>query len=152
MTPTLFGRWQTRLFLNAFFGIPTTLLYMLVWDQFAYKPTSELFWHMPNLLFYLTVTGLALDVVYILVQRLRWDRDWPPAFQLGGGALELGVVFGLLYLDVLPSVDWCDEDPVRFPIHYVSMWVPAFFFLFGPMRVLFPRWRFSGGKLIGGGS
>ena len=28
--------------------------------------------------------------------------------------------------------------------------IVSFLFLLGPMKVLFPRWRFAGGQLIGG--
>ena len=144
------GRWQTRIFLNALFGVPSILLWMAVFDQFS-KPVDRLeFWHMPYLLLYMTGIGLVLDVVYIALQKLRWERDWPPAFQWVAGLAEGGLVLALSLNDLLPNVTHCDDDLTQFPAAFLTMFLPAYFFLFGPMKVLFPRWRFAGGQLIGG--
>jgi hypothetical protein len=151
VTPTLMGRWQTRVFLNLLIGVPFTAFWMLIFDQFTKNPPDVLeFWHMPMLLAWLTGLGLVLDVVYIGLQRLRWDRDWPPAFQLLGGLVEGGAILALSLTDLLPGVTHCDDDIPQFPIAYLTMLFAMFFFLFGPMKVLFPRWRFAGGQLIGG--
>jgi hypothetical protein len=155
VTPTLLGRWQTRFFLNLVFGVPVIAFYMVVFDQLPKlqefrNDTSDLgFFHMPLLLVWMTLIGFVFDVIYIALQSLRWDRDWPLAFQIAGGLVEGGLILFLSLDDRLPFVTHCDDDIFQFPIAYMSMLVPAYAFLFGPMRVLFPRWRFAGGKIVG---
>ncbi|MDE5116507.1 MAG: hypothetical protein O4860_04405, partial [Trichodesmium sp. St2_bin2_1] len=68
MTPTLFGRWQTRLLLLATVGILITI------------PFSEPIYF--SVLAYIAILGLFWDVVYDFLQKFRWDRDWPGVYQL----------------------------------------------------------------------
>ncbi|HEV3309492.1 MAG TPA: hypothetical protein VG815_03120, partial [Chloroflexota bacterium] len=73
MTPTLLGRWETRTALLGTFGVVISLIFLAA-DQG--KPFFAI-------LGYVWLWGLAWDVVYILLQKLRWDRDWPTCFQIG---------------------------------------------------------------------
>lgn len=150
MTPTLLGRVQTRLFLALLFGVPATLVMMLAVGDLFVDPEKLAFWKLPNLFAYVVAVGLVLDPVYIGLQRLRWDRDWPFAFQLAGSVAEAGVVYAIHGQDWFPNVKMHPDDAWIFPIHFALMFVPSFLFLLGPMKVLFPRWRFAGGQLIGG--
>jgi hypothetical protein len=75
MTPTLLGRWQTRLFLLATVGVLITLpFYFSIIDinlGAGYHPVF--FW----ILGYVALFGLVWDIVYIYLQKFRWNRDWP---------------------------------------------------------------------------
>ncbi len=138
MTPTLWGRWQTRIAMLGTLGLLVTALFALAYEDriFIY------------VLGYVAAFGLAWDVIFIALQRLRWDRDWPPVFQLAAGVVEGALLFALFEYVGLPGVD---EDIVpldRFVAHYGSVWLVTFMFVQGPMRALFPRWRFSGGRIV----
>lgn len=150
MTPTLLGRIQTRLFLALLFGVPATLVLMLALGDVWKDPEKLSFWKLPLLFGYVVAAGTVLDFVYIGLQKLRWDRDWPFAFQLVGSLLEGGIVYGIHGQDWFPNVKMHPDDAWIFPIHFAAMFIPSFLFLLGPMKVLFPRWRYAGGQLIGG--
>ncbi len=147
MTPTLLGRWQTRVFLFALWGIPVTLLFGLVFGGKRY-----------TMLVLLTafVIGVLLDVLYTFLQRLRWNRDWPPMFVMMTGIFEFLVLLvlffslGRLLLEVPGWARFIPRQPrLRlFLMHYLLVWVPMFLMMFGGMHVLSPKWRFHGGQWL----
>lgn len=147
MTPTLAGRWQTRLLLMGTLGLFLTLFLMIVFGAFRLGPTQRDFWKLLFLLGYVTLLGLALDILYIELQRFRWDHDWPMVFQFFSGLFEGIIIFILFFFNLLPGVMYGNNDWSRFLWHYVLVWQVTFWWLFGPMRILFPRWRFHGGEL-----
>ncbi len=69
MTPVLYGRWQTRLFLLSTLGVLLTAFFAILYQDF--QTTFAL-------LAYVFIFGLGWDVLYHLLLRLRWDRDWAP--------------------------------------------------------------------------
>src|SRR5690349_21158808 len=79
MTPTLMGRWQTRLFLMWTAGLVISLLVGALARDFT-TPLA--------VLLYVTVFGFFWDMLYQYVQSFRWDRDWPPAYQLAAAIIE----------------------------------------------------------------
>ena len=140
VTPTLFGRWQTRTFLTLVIGGVVSLPFTLVAGPLPFV-----------ILAYALCIGLALDVYYDRQQQRRWDHDWPVHMQVRAAALE----FGVLLLTLLPCC--CTPlaplvaNPVAvfvIPVHWFSVWFAGFLMLQGPMRVLFPLWRFRGGRLL----
>ncbi len=143
MTPTMRGRWFTRLFLTGVIGVPVTLFYMLMFGAFSADGAGVA--KMPLLVVWMTVLGLALDPAYYALQTLRWDRDWPMAFHIAAGLLEGILTFTLFALGALPGADCVEGDGGRFIVHYGSMFLLMVAMLWGPMRVLFPKWRFRGG-------
>lgn len=142
MTPTLFGRWQTRFFLLGTVGILTTFPFYL----------GIIF---PNLgstsfciLAYVALFGLVWDVLYIYLQRFRWDRDWPGFLQLLTGVGEGLFLACLLKTVSLPGVPKADFSLFWFTIHYSLVWLAVYLTSQSLMRILFPRWRFRGGRLF----
>ena len=137
MTPTLFGRIQTRLLLLATVGAFVTFFYAIL-AAILNGPIGFLF---PFILLILVATfGIVWDIIYNLLQKLRWDRDWPPAFSFITAFIEmLPVMLIALLLNV---------HPVLFLFHYWTVWWTTFFMALGPMRVIFPRWRFRGGQWL----
>ncbi len=148
MTPTLLGRWQTRVFLMLALGVPITLFYMLAFGAFAAGPDAEGFFKLPLLLVYVNALGFAFDALWIFLQSFRWDRDWPLAFQLFSGITEGAFAFALFASGLLPGAPFADGDALRYALHYGGVFLSSYAFLFGPMRVLFPRWRFRGGRVF----
>lgn len=132
MTPTLFGRWQTRLLLFSTMGILITIpfgkaIYFLV-------------------LGYIVIFGLFWDIVYDLLQKFRWDRDWPGAYQLLAAIWE--AIFFLLIAEAieLPLLEISDLKIGNFALHYGLVWLGLYIASQTVMRIFFPRWRFRGGR------
>jgi hypothetical protein len=136
VTPTLMGRWQTRVALLATVGL-------LVSVPFALVAGSGTFF---VVVAYVALFGLAWDVLYSLLQALRWERDWPPAFAVVAAVVEAVVIFALATNVGLPGLPR-DLAAGLFTFHYAVVWLSVFFFAQGPMRALFPWWRFHGGRI-----
>ena len=136
MTPSLVGRWQTRLALLATLGLLITLVFVVV-------GRSDIFL---RVLVYVALFGVAWDVLYILLQRLRWDRDWPAAFQVINGVTEGLFIFIVATLIGLPGLPR-DIPAGLFAAHYGLVWLVIFLWTQGPMRAIFPFWRFHGGTI-----
>lgn len=133
MTPTLLGRWQTRLILLSTLGLAVTALFAN--------------WFQSNgpfiLLGLVLVIGFAWDVAYQLMQRRRWDRDWPPNLQLAAGIWEAVFVAWLVFgLGILPNTPTVGQ----FLGHYTAVWLTTFLASQSVMRLIFPRWRYNGGE------
>ncbi|MBD2577153.1 hypothetical protein [Oscillatoria sp. FACHB-1406] len=141
MTPTLYGRWQTRIFLFATAGVLVTL-------PFALGLLGVNSGAVPlRVLGYLAIFGLVWDYGYTRLQYYRWDRDWPAAFQLAAGVWEALFFVAIAKFIGLPGID--REFPLgEFFLHYSLVWLSIFTASQTLMRVLFPRWRFHGGQFF----
>jgi len=137
VTPTLVGRWQTRLALLATIGLLITVIFVL-------GLRSDVFL---RVLVYVAVFGFVWDVIYILIQRFRWDRDWPAAFQVLNGITEGVFLYAVIALGLLPFLPARDVAPGVFLAHYGLVWLAIFLWTQGPMRAFFPFWRFHGGRI-----
>ena len=148
MTPTIFGRWQTRLLLMGTAGIVITVCFALLTRPF---PAPFV------VLAYVTLFGLAWDVLYNTLQTRRWDRDWPPIFFVFGGIAEAaflwilmnaGFLWRLVGLRTLPGVP-PNLTFGQFAVHYTVVWLITFLILLGPLKIAFLNWRFKGGQWVG---
>lgn len=140
MTPTLFGRWQTRLLLLATVGSLVTLPFALGIVGGSY---GLFFFY---ILAYVALFGLGWDVVYNYLQKYRWDYDWPAIFQLLAGVWEgifLAVILSVFKLPGVPEFNLS-----LFIMHYSCVWVGVFKSSQSLMRILFPRSRFKGGEWL----
>jgi hypothetical protein len=144
MTPTLFGRWQTRLLLLATVGFLVTLLFAT--GVIGSGANSVYFW----ILGYVAVFGLGWDIVYNYLQKFRWDRDWPAAFQLMAGIWEFIFIACLVKFFGFLPIPLPKEELSLFwlVIHYSVVWLAVFIVSQSLMRILFPRWRFRGGQWL----
>ena len=142
MTPTRFGRWQTRLLLLSTVGLIITLPFGL--GIIGPGATATYFW----VLLYVAIFGLGWDIVYDYLQKFRWDRDWPAAFQLLAGIWE--AIFLLIIIEVLklplPGLEKLVIS--SFIRHYSLVWLGVFLASQSMMRIVFPRWRFRGGQWL----
>lgn len=137
MTPTLFGRWQTRIFLLATVGVLITLFFYFSKDE------DGLFF---IILSYVALFGIAWDVLYIYIQKFRWDRDWPGAFQLLAGIWEALFILGLVQFIDLPGIE--NFNFFWYICHYTAVWLGVYLASQSLMRIIFPHWRFRGGQLL----
>lgn len=139
MTPTLFGRWQTRLLLFASVGSLVSLPF------FVLNGNNPVFF---VIVIYIAALGCGWDVLYNYFQGYRWDHDWPAALQLLAGIWE-GLFFAMLFnLVPLPGIP---RDTLPLPLyiaHYSLVWLAIFITSQSLMRIFFPRWRFHGGQWL----
>ncbi len=134
MTPTLFGRWQTRLLLFATVGILITI------------PFGEPIYF--SVLGYVAILGLFWDIIYNLLQKLRWDRDWPGAYQLLAAIWEAISLLLIAEVIDLPLLKISDLQIGNFALHYSLVWLGLYIASQTVMRIFFPRWRFRGGQWL----
>jgi hypothetical protein len=156
MTPTLLGRWQTRLALFGAIALPVSLVFAwMLGPGGALAPE-------PVLLATLTlIVGLVLDGGYDQAQRYSWDQDWPFALFLVASLAEFALALTIVRLDLIPFVDACRLariDRVTRSLVCVDYSLPLAAALWqagattaislalvaGFGQTLFPRWRFKG--------
>lgn len=142
MTPTLFGRWQTRLFLFSTVGVCMTLPFYL---GFIGPNIGAGYF---RILAYLAFFGCGWDILYNYLQKFRWDRDWPGALQLLSGIGEAVFVACIVKIFGLPSVPKDDLSLPWFALQYSLVWLGIYVASHTLMRILFPRWRFRGGQIF----
>ena len=141
MTPTLFGRWQTRLLLLATVGVLVSLPFAI--GLIGGLPGLIYF----SILAYIAIFGLGWDILYDYLQKSRWDRDWPAAYQLFAGIWEMIFVLCGVKIIGLPAISK-ELPPVIFLLHYSVVWLAVFIVSQSLMRIIFPRWRFRGGQWL----
>lgn len=143
MTPTLLGRWQTRIFLLSTVGLLVTWGFAAGW--FGNPAGSSYFW----VLFYVGLLGLGWDALYNFLQKFMWDHDWPGVFQFFTAVTEGVVLTLLINLAILPQLNPSDFSLLNFAVHYGAVWLSTYLCSWVVMRLFFPRWRFRGGQWLG---
>jgi hypothetical protein len=140
MTPTLIGRWQTRILLLGTLGILVTIPFSLNGESVYFQ-----------VLLAIAVLGCLWDIVYNQLQTVRWDHDWPATLQVGAGIWEaffFYVPFRYLISNIL-KIGWLIGIPFdKFLLHYACIWLAVFTASQTLMRIIFPRWRFHGGEWL----
>ncbi|HEY1571199.1 MAG TPA: hypothetical protein VGG05_07645 [Pseudonocardiaceae bacterium] len=145
MTPTLFGRIQTRIFLLAVVGGVVTawltpLLPMTGPAGDRYRATFVV-------LAAVAVLGIGWEIIYHVLMQWRWEKDWPTLFGLLTGVTEGLLLWVLVRVPVVPGLPGA-VPAVPFVIDFAVIWVLVWLVSNGPMRVPFIRWRFKGGRLV----
>ena len=143
MTPTLFGRLQTRIASVVVVGSLWTLLVTPLLpgggdlpDQ--YRATFAV-------LSVVLVAGLGWEFVYHFLQQFRWEKDWVALFGLATGVNEGIAAWALVASGLAPGGP--QVAGTAFAIHFGSTWIVLWLWVNGPMRVPLLRWRFRGGRL-----
>ncbi len=144
MTPTLFGRWQTRIFLLATIGVIFSLPFYFGFLGGHEGDVSYFF-----VILYVAIFGIIWDILYDYLQKMLWDHDWPGILQLLAGVFEGFFLFLVISLIGLPGIRRYQFDLFIFIKHYSLVWLAIYVSSWIIMRVLFPRWRFRGGEWIG---
>lgn len=134
-TPTLSGRWQTRLITLISCGIPLSFIFTLIFNF----PTDVY-----AILLYWLVMGFGLDIFYNYLQKFRWDHDWPPLYAMLSGIVEW-ILLWLIIDAHLPGIasDYSVWQLIFFYllISFLGLFVSTVIF-----PVLFPDRRFHGGE------
>ncbi len=143
MTPTLLGRIQTRWVLVWTVGL-VWLLAAGPWLPLAGPTTMSVYRTGLASLVLVSVVGTLWEFAYHAVQQLRWDKDWPTVLGLVLGVSEGVVVYQLLRRGLPWPVG--PIDPAPFVWQFGTVWILIWMVANGPIRILFPRWRFAGGR------
>lgn len=143
MTPTLRGRIETRLALVVFVALPWTALVIPVAVVGSGVPLTDAYSMAFRAVLVLGLLGVAWELAYHAAQQLRWERDWPTLLGLLTACSEGALLYLVLRSGVAPGGD----VPLRvFLVHFVTTWLVMWAAIHGPVRVLFPMWRFRGGR------
>jgi hypothetical protein len=148
MTPTLYGRWQTRWFLLITVGFPITFILLGLHLLNTSSNAEVYFW----VIGYLGLFGILWDILYDRLQQLMWDHDWPGLFQFFANIAE-GVFFLMVNPILLglhvPGIPSNGIDIQSFVLQYAVVSIAIYILSWVIMRLLFPRWRFRGGEWLG---
>lgn len=164
MTPTLEGRLQTRIFLAATVGV----LWTAIISPFLPEPAGVTVGMSYSMAFasllLMGAYGVVWEFLYHRLQQRRWDRDWPSVFVLLTVFNEAALVWVVDHLFPVMSgpmagmsgaslVNAGSLGPASpylagFVVHISTTWVLMWLFSQGPMRVIFIRWRFEGGRVV----
>jgi hypothetical protein len=147
MTPTLAGRIQTRIFAIVVLGSLWTLF--IGWFLAPGGVARGSFYRdLFVVLGVVLVLGFVWEFIYHGLQQFRWEKDWPTFFGFITGINEGVVVWFVASLIVFPALGLGMISPSIFLWHFITTWIVIFLFLNGPMRVVFLRWRFIGGRIV----
>ena len=149
MTPTIIGRLQSRFFLLLFVGVPWTLIITPFLPRAEGSSLGDLYTKGTfRVLGLVLVLGLFIwEPIYHLLQQFRWEKDWPTLFALLVGIPE-GVLAWLLSDLVLPGSGRVTGG-VFIPM-FVTLWILVWLMAIGPIKIFLLRYRFRGGKFVGG--
>ena len=162
MIPTLRGRIETRIFLVAVLGsiwtvIITPLVRVAVDDSAMGSPSlGQVYKVTFAVLAIVLVLGILWEFAYHGLMQFRWEKDWPTLF----GYVTI-VNEGILAYAVAKAIGSPSSDSeirallegltvAPFLVHFVTTWIVIQLFANNIMQVLFIRWRFRGGRLLGG--
>ncbi len=143
MTPTIGGRIQTRIFLIAVLGSIWTLIVGPVLPGMG--SLRDVYLASFQVLAVVLVLGLVWEFLYHGLQQFRWEKDWPIMYGLLTGINE-GLLAWFLVVQlqlIAPAV-----PTSTFVVHFATTWVVTWAFANGPIRILFIRHRFIGGRFI----
>ncbi|WP_040808333.1 hypothetical protein [Nocardia concava] len=147
MTPTLNGRIQTRVLVLGVIGflvaaVLTPLLPMgrLSVEQ-GYRVTL-------TVLIAVILVGVGWELLYHGLQQFRWDKDWPTLFGLVTIVNEGLLMWMLVRYTAIVLPRNLRPGALAFLIDFTLTWLVFWMFVNGPIRVLLPRWRYNGGRVI----
>jgi hypothetical protein len=136
MTPTLSGRIQTRLALLALLGVPWAMMITPL------LPGGVRYGQALAALAVVAALGVGWELLYHACQQLRWDRDWPSLLVLLAAVPEGALAWPVLrQLGLAPA-------PLAYILFFGTTWLLVWLVTQGPIRVLAPRWRHTGGRLF----
>jgi len=147
MTPTLFGRIQTRIFLLFFVGVPLAFILGVLLPRPTPATTlGDMFDVFLAAVLIVAAVGIVWELIYHALQQLRWEKDWPTLFGLFTAVPEGIVVYSLLNAGI--PWDFGSVPLKTFLPMFVIVWLAVWMIANGPMQILFLRWRYQGGRIL----
>jgi hypothetical protein len=139
MTPTLWGRIQTRWVLLLVIGVPWTIVVAPVLPAGEGVGIGDRYRVAFTVLGLVAVVGTVLwEPIYHGLMQWRWEKDWPSLFVLGQLVPEA----------ILVRLIYSEPTGAAYLIHFVTTWFLVWLFAIGPVRVLHLRWRDRGGEFL----
>ncbi len=155
MTPTLNGRIQSKLFLLLIIAPLWTLLVTLVLiplvsgsDATMTASYGVVFLNALQVLVWVAVVGVLWELLWHAMQQRRWEKDWPILYGLLQFIPEGIVAFLLVNPNIGGLTTGGGVPTAAFLVHFISTVFVTWFWINGPHRVLFVRWRFEGGRFV----
>lgn len=145
MTPTLFGRIQTRWFLVATAGVIWTFIIGPILPRPDGAELGDVYKALFTALLIVAVIGVIWELIYHALQQLRWEKDWPTLFGLVVGVPEAISTYVLLNAGIPWDVG--DVPLSMFLPMFITVWLLVWAIANGPMQIFFIRWRYRGGRL-----
>ena len=149
MIPGLPGRYQTRIFLVVVIGSLWTLIIAPFLPDNPNYPKQNFTDMYPATFLTLAIVlvlGLILwEWFWFILQLCRWEKDWPAMFFM----LELipeAILAWYVFKWIGPSSDVATLSTYLW--HIIPTWIIMWLFVLGPIKVLFIRWRFNGGRIF----
>jgi hypothetical protein len=160
LLPTLNGRLQTRIFLVVFVGTVWTIIVTPFVALFVDgdPELSDVYKVTFTILALVLVLGIVWEFIYHGIMQFRWEKDWPTLFGYAtviNEAIVVWIVAQALATEPEPGgVEWRELlsglTVTPFLIHIVSTWIVLQLFASNLLRPIFPRWRYRGGRILGG--
>lgn len=151
MTPVLDGRLQSRVWITAVIGGIWTLLIGPFLPGTGGASLGDVYRNLYIVLGCVLVLGLVWELIYHGLQQYRWEKDWPTFYGFLTMINEGIVVWALIkYVGVGPLLDAGEVPLSTFLVHFITTWLVTWLWANGPMRVMFIRWRYNGGRIVGG--
>ncbi|MEW1736834.1 hypothetical protein AB0346_12875 [Nocardia beijingensis] len=147
MLPTLNGRIQTRLLALSVIGFVVALLITPLLPTCslsigqAYRVTL-------SVLLATVLVGVLWELLYHLLQQFRWEKDWPTLFGLVTILNEGLLIWVLVRYTTVVLPEHLRPSLAAFLLQFVITWIVFWLIVNGPMRVVFHRWRFQGGRFL----
>jgi len=144
VTPTLLGRIETRVFTLWTVGALWTLIVsMLLPGIPANASAATIYSATYRVLLVITILGVGWEFIYHFLQQFRWEKDWPIMY-----AFLTGINEGIVAWFVIRAIDIKGVSGSTFVVDFATTWIVVWLWVVGPMRVVFHRWRFRGGRLL----
>ncbi|ULE32024.1 hypothetical protein [Mycobacterium sp. IDR2000157661] len=147
MLPTLNGRIQTRVLGLGIIGAVVALVLTPV------LPTGRL--SLPesygvtfSVLLAVVLVGVLWELLYHFLQQFRWEKDWPTLFGLLTAINEGLLIWLLLRYTTTVVPESMRPSVAAFLIQFIVTWLVFWLVVNGPMRAVFHRWRFKGGRFL----
>ncbi|WP_043725469.1 hypothetical protein [Nocardia asiatica] len=147
MLPTLNGRIQTRLLALSVIGFVVALIITPVLPTGplsigqAYRVTL-------SVLLATVLVGVLWELLYHFLQQFRWEKDWPTLFGFVTILNEGALMWVLVRYTTVVLPEHLRPSLTAFLIQFVVTWIVFWLIVNGPMRVVFHRWRFQGGRFL----
>jgi hypothetical protein len=154
MTPTLFGRIQTKLFLLLVIAplwtlVVTPLLVALLPGDSEMAPAYlSVLWNAVQVLVLTAVVGILWELLWHALQQGRWEKDWPILFVLLQYVPEGILMFFLVNPRWLGLTTDGGVPTAAFLVHFITTVLVTWTWVVGPHRVPFIKWRFEGGRFV----
>ncbi|MEV6559790.1 hypothetical protein AB0M22_28995 [Nocardia sp. NPDC051756] len=147
MLPTLNGRIQTRVLALGVIGFFVALIITPVLPTGslslgqAYRVTL-------SILLATVLVGVLWELLYHFLQQFRWEKDWPTLFGFLTMVNEGALMWVLVRYTTVVLPESLRPSLTAFLIQFVVTWITFWLIVNGPMRVVFHRWRFQGGRFV----